>query len=63
MSGKDSSSRMDTNVDSEHREATPAEGRKIGLVGMSLVRLGIVAVLCGAVIVFGCAMAGLIKFS
>jgi hypothetical protein len=62
MDRGDYSSSTNTNVESEHRDATPEETRKIGLIGTVLARFGIVAVLCGAVIVFCCAVIGLIRF-
>jgi hypothetical protein len=62
MDRGDYSSSTDTNVESEHRDATPEETRRIGLIGTVLARFGIVAVLCGAVIVFCCAVIGLIRF-
>lgn len=51
-----------TNVDSEHREATLAETRDIGNIASTLVRIGIFAVICGALAVFACAVFGLIDF-
>jgi len=63
MSNKHSSPEMNTNVESETRDATPAESRRIGLIGSYLVRIGFVAVLCGGAVVFGCAVMGLIQFS
>lgn len=62
MNDKYSSSSTDTNVESEHRDATPEEARQMGLVGTTLARFGIVAVVCGAVIVLCCAVAGAIYF-